>query len=253
MEQARRIRLDILVNERGLAPTRAQARDLILRGRILVDGRAARKPGQTVSEKTALKVVEGTQQFVSRAGLKLAAALDHFGFQSDGLTSLDVGAATGGFTQVLLQAGASRVYAIDVGRGQLHADLQKDTRVISLEGRDVRTLGAQQVPEPVSAIVVDTSFISLKLVLPAALAFAADDAWLIALIKPQFEAGRAAISKGGIVRDQADHDRVISEISGFIASQHDWTVLGVMASPITGSTGNQEYLVGARRGDWQRG
>ncbi len=249
MSDTRRIRLDVLVTARGLAASRAQARDLILRGGIRVDGRTAGKPGQTVAECAHIDIAEGTQQFVSRVRIKLAAALAHFGFNSKDRIALDIGAATGGFTQVLLQAGATRVYAVDVGRAQLHVDLRLDPRVVSLEGCDVRALTSDMVPEPVAIIVADTSFISLTLALPPALKFAARETWLIALIKPQFEVGRAAIGKGGIVRDQADRDRAILRVKTCVSDQPGWNVVDVIASPITGSGGNQEYLLGAQYGD----
>jgi len=249
MSDTQRIRLDVLVAARGLAATRAQARDLIRRGGIVVDGKTAGKPGQIVGKNAQIVIAKGTQQFVSRAGIKLAAALEHFGFNAKHRVALDIGAATGGFTQVLLQAGAERVYAVDVGRAQLHDDLRSDPRVISLESCDARKLTADMVPEPVSIIVADTSFISLTLVLPPALRFASCDAWLIALIKPQFEAGRAALGKGGIVREQDDRERAISRVTTCVSDQPGWTCLDVIASPITGSGGNQEYLLGAQYGD----
>ncbi len=246
MSDTQRIRLDVLVAARGLAATRAQARDLILRGGIRVDGRPMGKPGQTVAERAHIDIVEGTQQFVSRAGIKLAAALAHFGFNATDRIALDIGAATGGFTQVLLQAGARRVYAVDVGREQLHADLRTDPKVISLESCDVRALTSDMLPEAVSIIVADTSFISLTLALPPALKFASRETWLIALIKPQFEVGRAAIGKGGIVREQADRDRAVLRVKTCVSDQPGWNVVDVIASPITGSGGNQEYLLGAK-------
>jgi 23S rRNA (cytidine1920-2'-O)/16S rRNA (cytidine1409-2'-O)-methyltransferase len=184
--------------------------------------------------------------FVSRGGVKLAAALDHFSFDPAGRVCLDVGASTGGFTDVLLVRGAARVYAADVGRDQLHTRLRADERVVSLEETDIRTLDpARLAPQPDFA-VVDVSFISLKLVLPALDALLARPATLVALIKPQFEAGRAAVKKG-VVRDEAVHAAVCDDIAAF-ASSLGWNVAGVMRSPIEGGDGNKEFLLGARRG-----
>ena len=182
--------------------------------------------------------------YVSRGGVKLAAALDHFGFDPRGRVCLDVGASTGGFTQVLLERGAKRVYAVDVGRGQLHESLRARPEVVSLEETDIRKLSPARLGEPPDLVTVDVSFISLKLVLPAALALAKTPAQLVALIKPQFEAGRAAVKKG-IVRDPAVHAAVCDDISAFVASL-GWRVLGIIPSPIAGGDGNAEFLLGAR-------
>jgi 23S rRNA (cytidine1920-2'-O)/16S rRNA (cytidine1409-2'-O)-methyltransferase len=171
--------------------------------------------------------------------------LAHFGFEAQGRVALDVGASTGGFTQVLLQAGATRVYAVDVGRGQLDARIAGDERVISLEATDARTLSSELVPEPVDAIVADVSFISLTKVLPVPLSLASANAWLVALVKPQFEAGRQAVGKGGVVRDASDRERSVETVREWIAKQPGWTVNGVIDSPIVGGSGNQEFLLGA--------
>jgi 23S rRNA (cytidine1920-2'-O)/16S rRNA (cytidine1409-2'-O)-methyltransferase len=239
------VRLDQMLTMRGLAPTRSRARDLILRGLVLVDGAVQTKPGALVGEAMALSV-EGEADYVSRGALKLAAALDVFGFDAAERIGLDVGASTGGFTDVLLSRGALKVYAVDVGHGQLHAKLKDDPRVVSLEGRDARSLTKGDIPDQVGAIVADVSFISLEKALPAALALAAPGAWLVALVKPQFEAGRDAIGKGGIVRDAAVREAQGERIRAWLDEQSGWRTAGLMPSPIQGGSGNEEYLVGAR-------
>lgn len=239
------LRLDKLLLERGLVPTRARARDLILRGAVTVGGTVERKPGAAVAPAAAIALSEAAD-YVSRGGLKLAEALAAFGFDPAGRTALDVGASTGGFTEVLLQGGAAHVYAVDVGHGQLHPRLKEDRRVTALEGQDARSLSAEQIGEPVSAIVADVSFISLEKALPAALGLAAPGAWLVALVKPQFEAGRDAIGKGGIVRDAAVRDAQGEKVAAWLGAIAGWEVLGVIPSPIEGGSGNQEFLLGAR-------
>lgn len=234
-----------MLTMRGLAPTRSRARDLILRGLVLVDGAVQTKPGALVGEAANLSV-DGEAHYVSRGALKLAAALDAFGFAAAGRVGLDVGASTGGFTDVLLSRGALKVYAVDVGHGQLHAKLKDDPRVVSLEGRDARSLTPGDVPDQVGAIVADVSFISLEKALPAALALAVPGAWLVALVKPQFEAGRDAVGKGGIVRDAAVREAQAARIRAWLDQQTGWGVVGLMPSPIQGGSGNEEYLVGAR-------
>jgi 23S rRNA (cytidine1920-2'-O)/16S rRNA (cytidine1409-2'-O)-methyltransferase len=179
--------------------------------------------------------------------LKLIAALDYFRFPVAGVVALDVGASTGGFTEVLLARGAARVYAVDVGHGQLHARVASDARVVSLEGRDARQLDDMLVSEPVGAIVADVSFISLMKALPVPLTFARAGAWLVALIKPQFEAGRAAVGKRGIVRDPAARQRAVALVRFWVAAQPGWRVLDVIPSPIAGGSGNEEFLLGAVR------
>jgi 23S rRNA (cytidine1920-2'-O)/16S rRNA (cytidine1409-2'-O)-methyltransferase len=233
--------------ERGLVASRARAQDLIRRGLVQVAGIAACRPGTAVGAGAAIVIAGAGADGVSRGGAKLAAALHHFPFKVEGVVALDVGASTGGFTEVLLQRGAARVYAVDVGHGQLHPRLAGDPRVVPLEGCDARGLDATLVPEPVAALVADVSFISLTKALPAALALARPGAWLVALIKPQFEAGRAAVGKGGIVRDPAARERAVATVSAWIAGQAGWRVLGVIASPIAGGSGNAEFLLGAVR------
>jgi 23S rRNA (cytidine1920-2'-O)/16S rRNA (cytidine1409-2'-O)-methyltransferase len=240
-------RLDVVLVERGLAVSRARARDLIRRGLVEVAGAVETKPGAAVATEAEVRVAAGAADHVSRGALKLIAALEHFRFSALGVVALDVGASTGGFTQVLLERGAARVYAVDVGHGQLHARLAEDPHVVSLERCDARSLDRTRIPEPVGAIVADVSFISLTKALPAALALAADPAWLVALIKPQFEAGRAAVGRGGIVRDPAARDRAVSLVRDWLAAQSGWQVVGVIPSPIAGGSGNQEFLLGAVR------
>jgi 23S rRNA (cytidine1920-2'-O)/16S rRNA (cytidine1409-2'-O)-methyltransferase len=231
-----------------LAGSRARAQDLIRRGLVKVAGSVETKAGATVVPDAEVHVAAGAANHVSRGALKLTAALDHFQFAVTGVVALDVGASTGGFTQVLLERGAARVYAVDVGHGQLHARLAQDARVVSFERCDARSLDRTRIADPVGAIVADISFISLINALPAALALAAERAWLVALIKPQFEAGRAAVGRGGIVRDAADRVRAVAHVRDWLASQAGWHVHGVIDSPIAGGSGNQEFLLGATRG-----
>jgi 23S rRNA (cytidine1920-2'-O)/16S rRNA (cytidine1409-2'-O)-methyltransferase len=240
-------RLDLRMVELGLAPSRARARDLILRGLVEVGGAVARKPGGQVAESTSIAVAGAGPAQVSRGALKLAAALEHFQFAASGVVALDVGASTGGFTEVLLSAGAARVYAVDVGRGQLDSRLGRDERFFSMEGCDARRLDRLLIPEPIGAVVVDVSFISLTKALPAALALVKSGGWLVALVKPQFEAGRAAVGKGGIVRDADARQRAVETVRTWISAQPGWRVLDVIPSPITGGSGNQEFLLGAIR------
>lgn len=245
-----RERLDKAMAARGLVTSRARAQDLIRRGLVQVAGETVTAPSRLVraSEAIAIPQQPAGQPLVSRGGEKLAAALAHFGFSAEAKTALDVGASTGGFTQVLLAAGARRVYAIDVGHGQLHEDIASDPRVVHREGLDARHINAAHVPEPVAAIVADVSFISLTKVLPAALARADARCWLIGLIKPQFEVGRAHVGKGGIVRDAEARQRAVDDVTAFVAAQPGWRVAGVIASPIAGGSGNLEFLLGATKG-----
>ena len=242
-----RRRLDQALVERGMAATRSRARDLIMRGCVRVDGEIAGKAGREIGDAAVVEITEGALPYVSRGGLKLAAALEAFDLSAAGRTAIDIGASTGGFTEALLQTGAAKVYAVDVGRGQLHASLRGDHRVVNLEGLDARRLTGANIPEAVAAIVADVSFISLTKVLPAALGLAATNAWLVALIKPQFELEPAAIGKRGIVKDQALHERAVGTVREWIARQPGWRVLGIVPSPILGGSGNQEFLIGARR------
>ena len=237
-----RQRIDRLLVERGLFESRAKAQAAIEAGLVLADDVAVRKASEEIAVDADLRA-SAPHPYVSRGGLKLQAALDHFGFDPRGRICLDVGASTGGFTQVLLERGAKYVYAVDVGRAQLHHSLRARPEVISLEETDIRKFSLPG--EPPDLVVLDVSFISLKLVLPAALALAKLPAQLIALIKPQFEAGRANL-KRGIVRDVAVHAAVCEEISAFVAGL-GWRVLGIIPSPIVGGDGNAEFLLGATK------
>jgi 23S rRNA (cytidine1920-2'-O)/16S rRNA (cytidine1409-2'-O)-methyltransferase len=241
------IRLDLALVARGLAPTRSQARDLILRGAVSLGGATATRPNASVYANDEVVVAHGAADWVSRGALKLLAALDAFAFDPAGRIALDVGASTGGFTQVLLQRSARRVYAVDVGHGQLHPTLVADPRVVDLSGRDARSLVAKHVPEPIAVIVADVSFISLTKALPPALALAARGCWLVALVKPQFEAGRAAVGKGGVVREPSDRERALALVRDWLAAQSGWRIAGALPSPIVGGSGNQEFLLGAVR------
>ena len=241
-----RIRLDQALVERGLVPTRARARDLILRGEVRIGSRVAAKAGELVSTADTLTVPAQAASRVSRAANKLAAGLQAFGFSAEGRLAIDVGASTGGFTQTLLEGGAERVYAVDVGHGQLHPDLRSDSRVVDLEGIDARALDGSLIPSPVTAIVSDVSFISLTQALPAALKLAGPGCWLVALVKPQFELGREQIGKGGIVRDASARSSAVAKIVAFLEAE-GWRIAGTCASPLPGKDGNVEFLVGAVR------
>lgn len=239
-----RQRADRLLVERGLFDSRAKAQAAIAAGLVSANNVTVRKAAETISVNADLRA-RAAHPYVSRGGVKLAAALDRFGFDPQGRACLDVGASTGGFTQVLLERGAKLVYAMDVGRGQLHESLRRRREVVSLEETDIRTFSPQRLDTKPDLIVVDVSFISLKLVLPPALALAKLPAQLVALIKPQFEAGRAALKKG-IVRDPTVHAAVCDDIAAFVASL-GWRVLGVIPSPIDGGDGNAEFLLGAAK------
>jgi 23S rRNA (cytidine1920-2'-O)/16S rRNA (cytidine1409-2'-O)-methyltransferase len=236
------MRADRLLVERGLFESRAKAQAAVEAGLVKANGIVVRKPSEEIDTDASIEA-RAAHPYVSRGGLKLAAALDHFKFDPKGRVCLDVGASTGGFTDVLLTRGAKKVYAVDVGRGQLHASLRQRPEVVSFEETDIRTLSPDQLDEKPSFVIVDASFISLKLVLPPALALAQKPAHLVALIKPQFEAGRAALKKG-VVRDGAVRQEVCDGIAAFVASL-GWHVLGVIPSPIEGGDGNIEFLLGA--------
>ncbi len=239
-----RQRVDRLLVERGLFDSRAKAQAAIAAGLVSVDGEPVRKASEEISVDARLQAAPA-HPYVSRGGVKLAAALEHFGFDPQGRVCLDVGASTGGFTQVLLERGAARVYAVDVGRGQLHDSLRARPEVVCLEQTDIRELSPSRLDPPPDLVTVDASFISLKLVLPAALALIKTPAQLVALIKPQFEAGRAAAKKG-VVRDEAVRRAVCDDIAALVTSL-GWRVLGVIPSPIEGGDGNAEFLLGAAR------
>ncbi|UPG74403.1 TlyA family RNA methyltransferase [Roseomonas gilardii subsp. gilardii] len=233
--------------DRGLAESRTRAQALILAGKVFSGEARVDKPGQPVKPDMPLQVRGQEHPWVSRGGVKLAHALGHFGLTPDGRTCIDVGASTGGFTDVLLKHGATKVYAVDVGHGQLAWSLRQDPRVVVMERTNARYLDTTHVPEPLDAVVCDASFIGLRTVLPAALGLAAPGAWAAALIKPQFEAGPDAVGKGGVVRDPNVHRRVCGMIRDWWAGLEGWSVLGVTESPITGPEGNKEFLIAARR------
>ena len=239
-------RADQRLVDLGLAPSRARAQALILAGKVFSGERRIDKAGQPVAEGMALEVRGQDHPWVSRGGVKLAHALDFFGLDPAGRVCLDIGASTGGFTDVLLTGGAARVHAVDVGHGQLAWKLRGDPRVAVHERTNARHLTADAIGEPVSALVCDASFIGLATVLPAPLALCAAGAWAVALIKPQFEAGPASVGKGGVVRDPAVHDRVCADAAAWWNGLPGWTVLGITPSPITGPEGNREFLIAAR-------
>lgn len=235
---AEKQRLDIVVHERGLAATRAKARGMIMAGDILVDGSAIDKPGTMVRPDVLLEA-KSKPRFVSRGGEKLAGALAAFGLDVSGRICADVGASTGGFTDCLLQNGAARVYAIDVGYGLIDYMLRQDTRVILMERTNARYI--ERLDEPVDLVVIDASFISLRLLLPVIRGWLTPQADVVALVKPQFEAGKKDIGKGGVIRDQAVHQRVLEEVLHFALAQQ-FRLRGLTASPIKGQAGNTEFL-----------
>lgn len=243
---AKGIRADQLLVERGLVESRARAQALILAGLVFVGDRKVDKAGQAVAADAVLDVRGRDHPWVSRGGVKLAHGLAHFGWDVTDAVAIDVGSSTGGFTDVLLTNGAARVYAVDSGTNQLAWKLRQDSRVIVHERTNARHLTEQQIVEPVDIIVCDASFISLAKVLETPIGFARPGARLIALIKPQFEAGRTEVGKGGVVRDPAIHERVCDEVRDWITSK-GWIVAGVTPSPITGPEGNVEFLIGATR------
>jgi 23S rRNA (cytidine1920-2'-O)/16S rRNA (cytidine1409-2'-O)-methyltransferase len=238
-----RLRADRLLVERGFYESRARAQAAIAAGLVSADGRPVARSSDALAPEAVI-VAGQPHPFVSRGGLKLSAALDAFGFDPAGRVCLDVGASTGGFTDVLLRRGAAHVHAVDVGRGQLHASLAGDPRVTSLEGTDVRHLDRAALREPPSLVSIDVSFIALRLVLPAVAPLLAPGAALVALIKPQFEAGRERVGRGGIVRDAAVHADVCASVAGCLSGL-GFTVVGTRTSPVTGGDGNHEFLIGA--------
>jgi 23S rRNA (cytidine1920-2'-O)/16S rRNA (cytidine1409-2'-O)-methyltransferase len=240
------IRADQLLADRGLAESRTRAQALILAGLVYTGDRKVEKAGQPLAPDAPLEVKGKDHPWVSRGGLKLDHALTHFGWDVTGAIAIDVGSSTGGFTDVLLTRGAAKVYAVDVGHGQLAWKLREDDRVVVLERTNARHLTAEQIPEPVDIVVCDASFIALSKVLPAALDLAKPGARLAALIKPQFEAGKGEVGKGGVVRDSAVHQRVCDDVVAWLGTI-GWDVIGVTTSPITGPEGNIEFLVTAMR------
>ena len=242
-------RLDLIVVEKGLAPSRQKAQALIMAGQVLVDGQLITKPGWAVSPVAEVSSKSAPHPFVSRGGVKLAGALDHYPVDVSDKICLDVGASTGGFTDCLLQNGAERVYAVDVGYGQLAWQLRQDPRVVVIERTNIRHMPPDAIPEPIAVATIDVSFISLKLVVPAILNFLLPGAEILALIKPQFEVGKDQVGKGGVVRDPALHRQVIEALSGYFID------LGLQCeapvpSPIRGPKGNIEYFILLKSAIW---
>lgn len=242
----KKIRLDQLIVDRNLAESKTRAQALIMAGHVFIGDVKAQKPGQQVAEDTPVQVKGSDHPWVSRGGIKLAHALDEFAINVTGKVAMDVGSSTGGFTDVLLTNGAVRVYAVDSGTNQLAWKLRQDERVIVHEQTSARILTQDHIPEPVDIIVCDASFISLAKVLETPLTFARTGAELVALIKPQFEAGRDEVGKGGVVRDEAVHNRVCAEVKMWLVEKN-WTVHGLTTSPITGPQGNVEFLIWAQK------
>ena len=243
------MRLDQVLVERGLAESGAKAQALIMAGVVFSGDVAQRSPGGKVAADIPLIVKGPDHPWVSRGGLKLAHGLKHFAFDPGGCICLDLGASTGGFTDVLLTEGAAKVYAVDVGYGQLAHKVRTDPRVAVLERTNARRLDASLVLEPISALVCDASFIGLRTILPAGMSLTKTGAWLVALIKPQFEVGKGRVGKKGVVRDPELHEEVCETIKGWMNEQPGWQVTGVTPSPITGPEGNVEFLLGAVRNE----
>ena len=243
-----KIRVDQMLVDRGLVESKTRAQALIMAGLVFAGTRKVDKPGQALAEYVVLDVRGRDHPWVSRGGIKLAHGLDHFGWDVTGAVAIDVGSSTGGFTDVLLTRGAARVYAIDSGTNQLAWKLRQDPRVIVHEQTSARILTPVHVPEAVDLIVCDASFIGLAKVLERPMTFAKPDARLLALVKPQFEAGRGEVGKGGVVRDTAIHQRVCDEVAAWLTGQ-GWSVIGVIESPITGPEGNVEFLIAALHGE----
>ena len=243
------VRLDQALVDRGLVESRAKAQSLILAGLVFSGDRRLDKAGLRVGEETPLTIKGAPHPWVSRGGIKLEHGLGHFAIDPTGAVCIDVGASTGGFTDVLLAGGAARVYAVDVGHGQLAWKLRKDPRVVVLERTNARHLDRAHVPEPVDLVVCDASFIPLRLVLPAALALTRAQARLVALVKPQFEVGRAQIGKHGVVHEPSARTAACRAVADWLATLPGWKVDGIVESPIRGPEGNVEFLIAAHRGD----
>ncbi len=242
------IRLDQLLVSLNLVASRSRARDAIARGTVTVNGKVVTKPSLTFPETVAITISDPAQDYVSRAALKLVAGLDHFGLDPSGQDCLDVGASTGGFTEVLLKRGAAHVTSVDVGHGQFHPRLANDPRVTSIEGLNARSMTREDIGDrEIGFIVSDVSFISLKLALAPALDLAVPGALCVLLVKPQFEAGRDAISKAGLLKDPGTAPDVAAGLERWLAEDMGWESLGLIAAPIQGSDGNQEYLLGGRK------
>lgn len=247
-EHPETIRLDQLLLNAGLVASRSRARDAISRGTVKVNGRVVTKPSSTFPASAVIEIDDPAQAYVSRAALKLKAALDEFGLDPAGLDCLDIGASTGGFTDILLERGASHVIAVDVGHDQLHPRLRTDERITNYEGLNARVLEEDHLEgRAIGAIVSDVSFISLKLALPPALTMAEPGAFCVLLVKPQFEAGREAISKAGLLKEPESAPAVAAELERWLVEDMGWQSLGLVPSPITGGDGNVEFLLGGRK------
>lgn len=242
MRASKKQRLDILLVKKGLAPTRTRAQSFIMEGVVFVDGQKVDKSGTLIKTDSDITVKDSSLKYVSRGGLKLEGALVHFETDVRGKIALDVGASTGGFTDCLLHRGAAKVYAVDVGYGQLDWKLRNDSRVVNMEKVNARYMKQEDIPEPVGIIVIDVSFISLTKIIPSAIQFLNPGGILVALIKPQFEVGKGEVGKGGIVRDENKHEEVVNKITKFI-EELNFDVIGVIPSPIFGAQGNKEFLI----------
>lgn len=241
-----RTRLDEALVARGLYATRSRARDAIKRGTVTVDGRTVTKAAQAIADNSVIATTDEARAYVSRSALKLKHALDHFGLSPRGLHCLDIGASTGGFSEVLLERGAAHIAAIDVGHDQLASALRHDPRITLWEGLNAREMTEMHVKTPPQFIVCDVSFISLKLALPRALELAVSGARLIALIKPQFEAGSKALGSDGVVRSETLHREICEDIASWLQTRK-WSVIGSVASPLEGGSGNKEFLIAAEK------
>jgi len=248
MTKPTKLRLDQLLVERGLVESRTRAQALIMAGNVYSDTKRLDKAGQQVKSDIPIELKGQDHPWVSRGGLKLDKGLRHFGVSAEGKTCLDVGASTGGFTDVLLTNGAAKVYAVDVGQGQLAWKLRSDERVVVMEKTNARHLTAEDIAEPIDLVVCDASFIGLETVLPAALTLTAPGAHVIALIKPQFEVGKGRVGKGGVVREPELHQEVCDRIEAWLNELEGWSVLGITQSPIKGPEGNIEFLICGVRG-----
>ena len=242
-----RRRLDRVIVERGLAPSRTRARNLVELGFVKCDGLTVVKPSKLVVSDAEIVVIGKDYPWASRGGVKLLAALDHFRIDVAGAVCLDAGASTGGFSDVLLSRGATRIFAVDVGHGQLVRRLAEDVRVIDLEGVDTRTLTKEEVTEPVDIVVADVSFISLSKAVEVPLGFARSGGWFVGLVKPQYEVGPKRVGKGGVVRDPCLQKQICEEVRRWILAVGGWSVVGVIDSPIVGGDGNREFLLAARK------
>ena len=245
---APKLRVDQMLVDRGLAESRTRAQALVLAGLVFSGETKIAKSGQTLSADAPLETRGRDHPWVSRGGVKLAHAIDHFGLNPAGITAMDIGSSTGGFTDVLLTKGTTRVFAVDSGTNQLAWKLRQDPRVTVLEQTSARVLTSSQIDAPCQWVVCDASFISLAKVLEVPLRLAAPQCQLVALIKPQFEVGRVEVGKGGVVRDPALHARVCDEVRDWLAGLGGWTIQGIVESPITGPEGNVEFLISAQRG-----